>query len=235
MQHRYGRNTCSTYKRRNFRYRHHNYHRDRRPPVQIKCMICHKNDNKYKCPKCKNFRYCSIACFQTHKSQCMQYKIDCNQSQINHQTNTNGDQSKIFSETLKNNEQNSSKAQQKTFDSKNELISVRGYCVTENEFNLLANDEKVLQAMTDYNLRSIISMVDDSKQPQKLLELMMSRNPNFSQFVSHMLDVIGFHENVEEVKEQKQCESFLLAGGSSVDDNMEQKLISLLQSALKDE
>merc|ERR1712113_687994 len=33
----------------------------------FKCGVCGVNDSKYKCPKCKVFRYCSADCYKKHK------------------------------------------------------------------------------------------------------------------------------------------------------------------------
>ncbi|XP_026806198.1 zinc finger HIT domain-containing protein 3 [Rhopalosiphum maidis] len=34
----------------------------------MKCNICEINKSKYKCPKCRNVKYCSVACYQNHLS-----------------------------------------------------------------------------------------------------------------------------------------------------------------------
>merc|ERR1719229_1379863 len=41
--------------------------KERVPDPVIKCGICNVNDSKYKCPKCRVFRYCSVDCYRNHK------------------------------------------------------------------------------------------------------------------------------------------------------------------------
>ncbi|XP_025408986.1 zinc finger HIT domain-containing protein 3 [Sipha flava] len=32
----------------------------------MKCDICKTNETKYKCPKCRSIKYCSVACYKNH-------------------------------------------------------------------------------------------------------------------------------------------------------------------------
>merc|ERR1712039_1020894 len=44
-----------------------NQKRKRGPVPVMKCGICSVNDSKYKCPKCRVLRYCSVDCYRKHK------------------------------------------------------------------------------------------------------------------------------------------------------------------------
>eukprot|EP00483_Globobulimina_turgida_P009012 UN09030 len=87
---------------------------------------------------------------------------------------------------------------------KNEPVSVTGYTVSQKQFQLLENDDKLKEKLMNRRLRQIIESIDDSRRPQNRLETLMKNDKDFAEFVDCMLKVIGFRPNVENKDKNEQ-------------------------------
>ncbi|ETO01883.1 hypothetical protein RFI_20865 [Reticulomyxa filosa] len=77
---------------------------------------------------------------------------------------------------------------------KDEPVSVTGYTVSLKQYERLANDRRIRQALTNPVLRKIIVAIDKCHhKPQNLLQQVLQRDSDFAEFIDYMLYVIGFH------------------------------------------
>ena len=81
-------------------------------------------------------------------------------------------------------------------DKNNEMNEdiIDGYIVKPYQYNILKNDLRIKQALSNKNLQNIIKKIDKSNKPEKILENLMKSDEQFSEFIDYMLTIIKFKD-----------------------------------------
>ena len=131
------------------------------------CIICKKDNSKYKCPKCKNY-YCSINCFKEHKEKCITIKGNDNQN--NENENLNHDKPL-------------------NLDEEEDII------LEKKDLDKLKGNQKIINMLKNKSLRKIIREIDGAKYKKRTLERVMKNDKNFKEFIQDILYTLGFIKN----------------------------------------
>ena len=127
-----------------------------------KCIICKKDNSKYKCPNCKN-NYCSINCFNEHKKICIRNEEKNNKIEDNLNSN-----------------------KPLNLDEDEDVI------LTKDELNKLKNNKKIMNMIKNKNLKKIIKEIDNAKFKKRTLEKIQKKDKNFLNFTLEILKTLGF-------------------------------------------
>ena len=126
------------------------------------CIICKKDNSKYKCPKCKN-NYCSINCFNEHKKICI----------INEEKNNEIEENLNYNKPL-------------NLDEDEDII------LEKKDLEKLKDNKKIMNMLKNKTLRKIIREIDGAKYKKRTLERMINNDKNFKEFVQDILITLGF-------------------------------------------
>ena len=127
-----------------------------------KCIICKKDNSKYKCPNCKN-NYCSINCFNEHKKICIR----------NEEKNNKIEENLNYNKPL-------------NLDEEEDII------LEKKDLEKLKENKKIMNMLKNKTLRKIIREIDGAKYKKKTLERMVNNDKNFKEFVQDILITLGF-------------------------------------------
>ncbi len=127
-----------------------------------KCIICKKDNSKYKCPNCKN-NYCSINCFNEHKKICI----------INEEKNNEIEENLNYNKPL-------------NLDEDEDII------LEKKDLEKLKDNKKIMNMLKNNTLRKIIREIDSAKYKKRTLERMINNDKNFKEFVQDILITLGF-------------------------------------------
>ncbi|KAI9286456.1 hypothetical protein BC943DRAFT_275986 [Umbelopsis sp. AD052] len=121
------------------------------------CQVCAENPSKYKCPTCK-IPYCSLNCFKKHKGL------------------------RSFCQTPAKQE-----PQQKTTTSKDALKDDDEFLLSQEQLRNLSRSEAIHEQLKHPQIRNLISAIDSSNDPAKMLDQARQNDPVFSKLVEEML------------------------------------------------
>ena len=127
-----------------------------------KCIICKKDNSKYKCPNCKN-NYCSINCFNEHKKICIRNEEKNNKIEDNLNSN-----------------------KPLNLDEDEDII------LEKKDLEKLKENKKIMNTLKNKTLRKIIREIDSAKYKKRTLERMINNDKNFKEFVQDILITLGF-------------------------------------------
>jgi hypothetical protein len=127
-----------------------------------KCIICKKDNSKYKCPNCKN-NYCSINCFNEHKKICIRNEEKNNKIEDNLNSN-----------------------KPLNLDEDEDII------LEKKDLEKLKENKKIMNMLKNNTLRKIIREIDSAKYKKRTLERMINNDKNFKEFVQDILITLGF-------------------------------------------
>ncbi len=127
-----------------------------------KCIICKKDNSKYKCPNCKN-NYCSINCFNEHKKICIRNEEKNNKIEDNLNSN-----------------------KPLNLDEDEDII------LEKKDLEKLKENKKIMNMLKNNTLRKIIREIDSAKYKKRTLERMINNDKNFKEFVQDILNTLGF-------------------------------------------
>ena len=127
-----------------------------------KCIICKKDNSKYKCPNCKN-NYCSINCFNENKKICIRNEEKNNKIEDNLNSN-----------------------KPLNLDEDEDII------LEKKDLEKLKENKKIMNMLKNKTLRKIIREIDGAKYKKKILEKMENNDKNFKEFVQDILITLGF-------------------------------------------
>ena len=127
-----------------------------------KCIICKKDNSKYKCPNCKN-NYCSINCFNEHKQICIRNEEKNNKIEDNLNSN-----------------------KPLNLDEDEDII------LEKKDLEKLKENKKIMNMLKNNTLRKIIREIDSAKYKKRTLERMINNDKNFKEFVQDILNTLGF-------------------------------------------
>ncbi|KAI8576080.1 hypothetical protein K450DRAFT_258373 [Umbelopsis ramanniana AG] len=125
------------------------------------CQVCTENPSKYKCPTCK-IPYCSLNCFKKHK------EIPCYETKVQ--------QAPAIQES-----------QQKTSSSKDVLKDDDEFLLSQEQLRNLSRSEAIHDYLKHPQIRNLISAIDSSKDPAKMLDQARQNDPVFGKLVEEML------------------------------------------------
>ena len=127
-----------------------------------KCIICKKDNSKYKCPNCKN-NYCSINCFNEHKKIC-----------------------------IRNEEKNNKIGENLNYNKPLNLDEDEDIILEKKDLDKLKENKKIMNMLKNKTLRKIIKEIDSAKYKKRTLERMINNDKNFKEFVQDILITLGF-------------------------------------------
>ncbi|CAO3632610.1 unnamed protein product [Cunninghamella echinulata] len=127
-----------------------------------KCTICQEAASKYKCSTCR-IPYCSLTCYKSHK------EIPC-QNMPPPET-----EPVMKNKTKKNKEQEIEEEEED-----NSRLS-------QEQLQLLAQSPQIKSLLKHKKLRELISKIDESSQPEKILETIRSEDEGFEEFLQLLL------------------------------------------------
>ena len=130
-----------------------------------KCIICKKDNSKYKCPNCKN-NYCSINCFNEHKKICI----------MNEEKNNKIEENLNYNKPL-------------NLDEEEDII------LEKKDLDKLKENQKIINMLKNKSLRKIIREIDGAKYKKRTLERVMKNDKNFKEFIQDILYTLGFIKN----------------------------------------
>lgn len=146
-----------------------------------KCCACGEAEGRYKCPRCRTMRYCSIACSKKHKAVCTGQGLASQAAQAAAQ---------VAVDVASRNAGPLLPAPQVDAGGAN------GPVLTQPQREMLDGDERVRRALTNAELREVIATIDASSDRQAALEAALASNPDLVDFVAHMLDAVGYEPKV---------------------------------------
>ena len=132
-----------------------------------KCIICKKDNSKYKCPNCKN-NYCSINCFNEHKKICIRNEEKNNKIEDNLNSN-----------------------KPLNLDEDEDII------LEKKDLEKLKENKKIMNMLKNNTLRKIIREIDSAKYKKRTLERYIDKDPDFKEFTTEILETLGFIKNNE--------------------------------------
>eukprot|EP01083_Nonionella_stella_P040444 109755_1 len=165
--------------------------------ANTKCGVCNVHESKYKCPNCRVTRYCSVACYKTHKADkeaCIkpQKKLNYDQNEPVSVTGYTVSQKQL--ELLKNNDEIKLKLMNKKL--KQIIESIDDSKRPQNKLETMMQSDKDFAEFVDSMLKSIgfrptVDDTDDSVDryychPDEDLEL-MNDNDKFKYLLRQML------------------------------------------------
>ncbi|KAJ1964720.1 hypothetical protein IWQ62_002855 [Dispira parvispora] len=142
----------------------------------ISCTVCKQAAGRYKCPTC-HIRYCSVACFKTHKEQPCQVPIS-------HETQDSGSKEQSVNEPTRGTRQTPIDSQSDGDDDDQE------YLPSPATLEQLTKDPAILAALEDPIIRTLIPEIINSKNPLALLEEVTRDIPAFDKFKDQLLDFV---------------------------------------------
>ena len=134
-----------------------------------KCIVCLIEKGKYKCRFCQCF-YCSIKCFKEHN-------LVCNE--------------KNFTKNENDNEKETNNTQPLNLDEDEDII------LSEKQLSLLKNNKDIMTKIKNKKLRKILNEIDSAKYKKRTLEKYMTKDPDFKEFTTEILNSLGFIKNNE--------------------------------------
>ena len=134
-----------------------------------KCIVCLIEEGKYKCRYCQSL-YCSIKCFKEHN-------LVCNE--------------KNFTKNEKDNEKETNNTQPLNLDEDEDII------LSEKQLSLLKNNKDIMTKIKNKKLRKILNEIDSAKYKKRTLEKYMTKDPDFKEFTTEILNSLGFIKNNE--------------------------------------
>ena len=133
---------------------------------------------KYRCPTCL-IRYCSLACYKTHKAKAVGEKGACVA------TNPSA-KSEIKAETTS--------ATKEKIDFKTahaSTLSQKPKKLRASQFAALENSNEVVSRLKSSQLQEVIKGILASKNPSSSLKNRIEGDPYFAEFADHVLLAVG--------------------------------------------
>jgi len=142
------------------------------PNSSLQCHICNSNLGKYKCPKCKSIKYCSVACYKQHQLECT--------TDVNHIT----DESHLHRTPTSN-------ISIGTITNESDRSHGVGVLDSNVVFARLSSSSSLRASLSHPELQSIIRRIDSAVDMDKvrLLQLYREQNQDFNKFIQEMIQI----------------------------------------------
>ncbi|KAI8086570.1 uncharacterized protein BX664DRAFT_336168 [Halteromyces radiatus] len=134
-----------------------------------KCGICQVLPSKYKCSTCR-LPYCSLPCYKSHKEIPCQPVQPTPQPEPEFESNAIGMNNQVEDE--------------------DEDESTR---LTDEQLQQLGHSDQVRSFLKYPQIRQLITKIDTSSRPDKLLEMIRNEDSVFEEFVQSLLHTTGTH------------------------------------------
>ncbi|CAM9507625.1 unnamed protein product [Chrysoparadoxa australica] len=167
------------------------------------CQICEQNPSKYKCPGCR-VRYCSVRCFQTHKTTVEDGKTEpCSGKR----TRGGEKEQEMTTGTL-----GTAKKLKPTQEGRSQGLPPGQYVSLEEEEEdehwLLSGEEReklkgcswLKSAVKDTKLQALLLRIDGAEDRERELNF-HRKNPQFDEFVTKLLQVVDPNGTEASVRE----------------------------------
>eukprot|EP01039_Chlorochromonas_danica_P000832 gene832-905_t len=143
--------------------------------IPKQCVICHKDNSAYKCPKCRAF-YCSKDCCSQHKEVC----TDQPSTSFISTTLTGGLEDHPSSSKLP------ALSKRTSSTTKEEYIEP----LTEEQKQRLRSSSQLINLLKSKRLRDHITMIDSHPSKQQTIRKMRENNRDFEEVMNLILDVV---------------------------------------------
>lgn len=165
--------------------------------MAVTCVVCGVKDPKYKCPRCKDVRYCSVVCCKEHKNACTNGK--------------SGEARKAEGED----------ADEGASEARTETKTLSGIDLLKaSQMKKLETDPYIRKLLGSKRLQGHIRSVDEADDRPEALKKLRKNNKEFHEFVGNMLDAIAtaVGGNEEKIKEEPGKSEATKEGEASSDD-----------------
>ena len=130
------------------------------------CGVCHDKFGRYKCPRCLDVMYCSVACHKAHKETCAP--------------------TPAVEEAKARKGKRSRKDPEAPFPGDDEPNTM----LTRRQLHALASDPRVANEVKTTELQALLKVVDGSRSRIDALETAIHNVPEFASFVQNILRII---------------------------------------------
>lgn len=177
------------------------------------CGVCGEGPFKYKCSKCYTFKYCSLACYKTHKEACVgTVETKTNETSSTESLNTTVQKRPLETSSLPEEKSSSPNEEPlkrtKTLNVENQKEQPHiEHTLSREALTSLAQNNEIRLALQNKELQSLIQLIDTAPAPstnyfkrrrQKtrddLLEQLMTDNQHFADFVDDVLRIVSPEE-----------------------------------------
>ncbi|CAO3630153.1 unnamed protein product [Cunninghamella blakesleeana] len=125
-----------------------------------RCTICQEGISKYKCSTCR-IPYCSLVCYKTHKETPCQ---------------------KVLSQETEKSTNNQPKKSDREEDEEEDESRL-----SLEQLQLLAQSPEIRSLIKNKQLQELISKIDESSEPGKIIENIRSDDEEFESFLQLLL------------------------------------------------
>ncbi|CAO3687353.1 unnamed protein product [Umbelopsis vinacea] len=132
--------------------------------MPAQCEVCAENPSKYKCPTC-TIPYCSLNCYKKHR------EITCQKP------------------TTERAESNPA-PEPKAATAKGNANDDDDYRLTSEQLQNLSRSEAVHNYLKHPQIRKLISTIDSSNDPAKMLDEVRQNDPVFGELLDELLQVV---------------------------------------------